>query len=81
MRQPIDFKIEELERVAENADALCVWLEEELPGTEKSEPRIRIPKHLALVTSTLIASGLPLLLGPALPGVVCWGGTGGCCGC
>lgn len=81
MRQTFEFTNEELDEVAENATALMAWLEEDAPTLEVTERRIRIPSHLALVTTTIMASGLPLLLGPVLPGVACWGGSGGCCGC
>lgn len=81
MRQTFEFTNEELDELAENATALIAWLEEDSPTSELTERRIRIPSHLALVTTTIMASGLPLLLGPVLPGVVCWGGGGGCCGC
>lgn len=82
MRQPLEFKNRDLTKVAENADMLFAWIEEELPRTEIEEHRHPIPSHLALVTTTIMASGVPLLLGPILPGMVCWagGGGGGCSG-
>jgi len=78
MSQQLKFKNEELEQVANNADALFAWIEEELPVTEKTERPIRIPSHLVLVTATFVASSLPLLVGPESPGVICW--YGGCSG-
>lgn len=61
MRQTFEFTNEELDELAENATALIAWLEEDSPTSELTERRIRIPSHLALVTTTIMASGLPLL--------------------
>lgn len=78
MRQPLEFKNDELEKIAENADALFNWVEEDLPNSKAEGYRVRIPARLLLVTSTIMSSGLPLLLGPASPQSVCWiGGCGG----
>ena len=77
MKEPFTFEQQEVDELAENASALFSWLtEDEVQGKLPME-RIKIPTHLLLVSSAIVASGLPVLLDKYLPNGSCWAG-GGC---
>lgn len=77
MKRPFAFEQQEIDALAENANALSSWLAKEEVQAQLLEKRIKIPAHLLLISATVFASGLPVLLDKYLPTGGCWAG-GGC---
>lgn len=84
MKQQLEFASHDLESLAENADALFSWLDQEHALAEESnsassqsaaDGSVKIPLRLLLVTATVAASGLPVWLDQQLPNSVCWYGN------
>ena len=76
MQRPIEFEQNEVESLAGNAEALMSWLEQDESVTQMMDQRVTIPAQLILVASTILATGLPVLLDRYLPDSYCW--VGGC---
>ena len=77
VKRPFAFDQQEVEELAENADALFNWLNEGDVQELASKKQIKIPTHLLLLSSAFVASGLPVLLDKFVPNGGCWYG-GGC---
>ena len=77
MKEPFTFEQQEVEDLANNADALFSWLKEEEVEEQLPKKQVKIPTHLLVVSATMVASGLPVLLDKYLPDGGCWFG-GGC---
>lgn len=77
VKQPFAFDQQEVDKLAENADTLLAWLKEGEMQEPASKKQIKIPTHLLLLSSTFVASGLPVILDKYLPNGGCWYG-GGC---
>ena len=77
MKRPFAFDQQEVDDLAQNADALFVWLEEGDVQEHVPQKQVKIPTHLLLVSSAFVASGLPVILDNYLPNGGCWFG-GGC---
>ncbi|HRQ42420.1 MAG TPA: hypothetical protein PLD25_31275 [Chloroflexota bacterium] len=84
MRQQFEFSSYDLEKLAENADALMSWLEQGSASAEASAQdidqtvknwRVKIPAHLLLVSATTTISGLTVWLDQQLPNSACWFGN------
>lgn len=77
MKQPFIFEQDEAANLAENACALFSWLKEDEVQKQLSKKQLQIPPRVLLVSSAIVASGLPILLDKYLPNGGCWAG-GGC---
>ena len=77
VKRPFAFDQQEVDELAENADALFIWLKEGEMQEITSKKQIKIPTHLLLLSSAFVASGLPVLLDKYVPNGGCWYG-GGC---
>ena len=77
MKRPFAFDQQEVDELAENADALFNWLKEGEMQELTSKKRIKIPTQLLLLSSAFVASGLPVLLDKYVTNSGCWYG-GGC---
>ncbi len=84
MKQQLEFTSHDLEKLAENAEALFSWLDNESAlaeepdltiGQRVKDWRVKIPSRLLLVTATIAASGLPVWLDQQIPNSACWFGS------
>ncbi|MCA9941726.1 MAG: hypothetical protein KC418_23965 [Anaerolineales bacterium] len=73
MKQPINLSQGDLDELGVRAEQLGEWLEEQEDALAKKR-LVRIPPQLAVIASTAIVYGLPLILHITGPSSMCWGG-------
>lgn len=75
MKQRFELEHDEIEAIAENAANLFSWLQEDEAEQPTRGQRVAIPTRFVLVATTIVATGLPILLDQSLPSSACWFGN------
>jgi hypothetical protein len=71
MRQPINLNQAELDELAQKAEELSDWLEDQ---AFQVVTRLPVPSGLVSVGSIIAVTGIAVILDGAVPDSVCWAG-------